>query len=164
MNKAMRGRSIDTIFVLIVFSIFALSVLMTLMFGATIYRNINDLSHSNEPEQIALSYIWTKTKNFDKADTIGIGDFNGKPSLFIYESFGDTDFRTAIYHYDGWLFELFSEVGLELSPSSGTRIVMVDDLTFEVYNNNYFRANSGDKSLLLYARSGLFFYEGVGLP
>ena len=164
MNKAMRGRSIDTIFVLIVFSIFAVSVLMTLMFGATIYRNINDLSHSNEPEQIALSYIWTKTKNFDKADTISIGDFNGIPALFIYESFGDTNFRTAIYHYDGWLYELFSEVGLELSPTSGTRIVMVDTLTFEAYNNEYFRTYSGDKGLFLYTRSGLVLDEGVGLP
>jgi len=154
MNKVMSGRSIDTIFVLIVFSIFAISVLMVLMFGASIYRNINDISRENESEHMALSYIWTKTKNFDNADSISFGEFGGVPAIFINETFGDYDFRTAIYHYDGWLYELFSEAGLDFSPSAGTRIVMVDSLTFDLVDNGLFRVTAGDKGLLLSPRSG----------
>ena len=155
MNKVIRKRSIDTIFVLIVFSIFAVSILMVLMFGASIYRNINELSRESESEHTALSYIWTKTKNFDDADSISIGEFNGITALLIDESFGDYNFRTAIYHYDGWLYELFSQVGLEFSPADGTRIVMVDNLSFETVNDRLFRATAGDKSLLLSPRSSL---------
>ena len=164
MNKVMRGRSIDTIFVLIIFSVFAISILLVLMFGASIYRNVNELSRENESEQTALSYIWTKTKNFDNAGSISIGDFNGIQALFIYETFGEFNFRTAIYHYDGWLYELFSEAEFEFSPDAGTRIVMVDNLTFEAVDNGLFSATAGDKSLLLSPRSGLILDEGAGLP
>jgi len=153
MNKTIRGRSIDTVFVLIVFSIFAISVLLVLMFGASIYRNINELSRVNESEHTALSYIWTKTKNFDNADSISVGEFSGIPALLIDQRFGDYDFRTAIYYYDGWLYELFSEAGLEFSPADGTRIVMVNDLSFEAFDNGLFRATTGDRSLLLSPRS-----------
>jgi len=154
MNKAMRGKNIDTIFVLIVFSIFAVSVLIVLMLGASIYQNINEISREGESEHTALSYIWTKTKNFDNADSISIGEFNGVPALFIDETFGDYDFRTTIYHYNGWLYELFSEATLEFSPADGSRIVMVDDLTFEAVDDGLFRATSGNNSLLLSPRSG----------
>jgi len=155
MNKITRGRSIDTIFVLIVFSIFAISVLMVLMFGASIYRNINDMSRENESEQTALSYIWTKAKNFDNADSIRIGEFNGVPTLQIYESFGGIDFRTVIYHYNGWLYELFSDAELDFSPASGTRVVMVESLTFEELEDGLFRTTAGHKSLILSTRSGI---------
>jgi len=154
MNKVIRGRNIDTVFVLIVFSIFAVSVLIVLMLGASIYRNINDISRDGEQEQIALSYVWTKAKNFDDSGSISVGDFNGIPALFIDETFGDYEFRTAVYAYDGWLRELFSDITLDFSPESGTRISEVDDLKFESVDNGLIRVVSGDRSLLLTVRSG----------
>jgi len=157
MSKMSRGRSIDTIFVLIVFSIFALSVLMVLMLGASIYRNINEISHDGQSEHTALSYIWTKTKNFDEAESISVGDFQGVPALFIDEKIGDYYFRTAIYHYDGWLCELFSEVELDFSPQAGERVIRVDEMRFDTVENGLIRATTGAKSLLLSPRSGLDF-------
>ena len=161
MKKAVRGRSIDTIFVLIVFGIFAFSVLMVLMLGASIYRNINDISQDGHYEHTALSYIWTKTKNFDEAGSVHVGDFNGVPALFIDELLGDTEFRTAVYHYDGWLMELFSEAELEFSPMDGVRIVMVDDLSFAEVNygpvddsSSLIKVDAGGMVLLLSPRSG----------
>jgi len=157
MSKLSRGRNIDTIFVLIVFSIFAISVLMVLMLGASIYRNINDISNEGQSEHTALSYIWTKTKNFDDADSVSVGEFQGVPALFIDEILGDTYYRTAIYYYDGWLCELFSEAALEFSPADGVRIIRVDGMRFESVGNGLIRATTGVKSLLLSPRSGLGF-------
>jgi len=155
MKKLSRGRSIDTIFVLIVFSIFAISVLMVLMLGASIYRNINDISNDSQYEQTALSYIWTKTKNFDDARNIYVGDFHGVPALLIDENISGIHFRTAIYYYDGWLCELFSEVALEFTPADGVRVIRVDDLNFEAFDNGLIRVSVGVKSLFLSPRSGL---------
>jgi len=154
MSKLSRGRSIDTIFVLIVFSIFALSVLMVLMLGASIYRNINEISNDGQAEQTALSYVWSKTKNFDNAGGIHVGDFKGVPALFIDEKLGDTYYRTAIYYYDGWLCELFSEVALEFSPEDGVRVIRVDEMRFESVSNGLIKATTGERSLLLSPRSG----------
>jgi len=154
MNKIIRGRSIDTIFVLIVFSIFAFSVLMVLMLGASVYRNINDISYEGQSEHTALSYIWTKTKNFDDAGSIHVGDFNGVPALFINEKLGDTDFRTAIYKYDGWLVELFSETSLEFYPEDGVRVIQIDDLDFKEISDGLIEVSIGNKNLILSPRSG----------
>jgi len=155
MSKIQRSRNIDTIFVLIVFSIFAISILMVLMLGASIYRNINDISHDGEFEHTALSYVWTKVKNFDNADSIYLGYFHGISALFIDEYFGGTHFRTAIFHHDGWLCEIFSQASLEFRPSDGIRIVRVDQLNFEPYIHDLIRASTGDRMILISPRSEL---------
>jgi len=157
MRKYRSGRSVDTIFVLVIFSIFAFSVLLVLMLGASVYRNINDISRDGEQEHTALSYIWTKSKNFDNANSIHVGDFEGVPALFIDEAFGDTEFRTAIYYYDGWLYELFSETGLDFSPADGVRIVQADTLSFNDLGEGLIEVTVGEKNLILFPRSGLDF-------
>jgi len=154
MNKIIRGRNIDTIFVLIVFSIFAFSVLMVLMLGASVYRNINDISREGQREHTALSYIWTKTKNYDDAGSITVGDFNGIPTLFIYEQIGETKFRTAIYNYDGWLCELYSKADLDFSPGAGDRIIQIESLGFREVGGSIIEVSVDNKKLFLSPRSG----------
>ena len=155
MNRALRGRSIDTVFVLIVFSIFAFSVLMVLMLGANIYRNINDISRFEQNEHTALSYVWTKTKNFDEAESIGIGDYHGVTALFIDEIIGGAEYRTVIYHYNGWIYELFSEASLDFTIDDGIQIMMIDDLLFEEVNNGLIKVTTGKMSLLISPRGML---------
>ena len=153
MNKGIKNRNIDTVFVLIVFSIFAFSVLMVLMLGAGIYRNINEISRAEQHEHTAFSYVWTKIKNFDDTNAISIGDFDGNPAIFIDETIGGTDYRTAIYIYDGWLLELFSETALEFSPQSGRRIVQTDNMTFNKTDNGLIEVIMGAKRLLVSPRA-----------
>jgi len=157
MRKYRSGRSVDTIFVLVIFSIFAFSVLLVLMLGASVYRNINDISRDGEQEHTALSYIWTKTKNFDNAGSIHVGDFEGVSALFIDEILGDTEFRTAIYYYEGWLYELFSETDLIFYPEDGVRIVQADALSFFDLGEGLIEVTAGAKNLILSPRSGFDF-------
>jgi len=157
MNKATRGRNVDTIFVLIIFSVFAFSVLMVLMLGASVYRNVNDISREGQQEHTALSYIWTKTKNYDSAGSIYAGEFHGLSALFIDEHIGGSTFRTAIYNYDGWLLELYGETLHEFSPRDGVRIVQNDSLIFRESGNGLIEVTAGSLSFLLHPRSGLSF-------
>ena len=153
MNKKIRGRSIDTIFVLIVFSIFAFSVLMVLMLGASIYKNINDISREGEHERTALSYVRTKTRNFDVAGNIYVDDFHGVSALYIDEKIDGTDFSTLIYGYDGWLYELFHDTSLDFSLDGGVRISRIDDISFDQLDHGLIRVTAGDLNLLLSPRS-----------
>jgi len=152
MNKVTKGRSIDTIFVLIVFSIFAFSVLMVLMLGASVYRNINDISRDGQDERMVLSYVRTKIKNNDVAGSVYVDDFSGVTALFIDEKVGDTDFVTVIYNYDGWLYELFSETSLEFSPGTGVRIAGIDNMRFDEVDHGLIKVSAGDFSILLSPR------------
>jgi len=152
MNKVTKSRSIDTIFVLIVFSIFAFSVLMVLMLGASVYRNINDISRDGQDERMVLSYVRTKIKNNDIAGSVHVDDFGGVPALFIDERIGDTDFVTVIYNYNGWLYELFSETSLEFSPGNGVRIARIENMRFNEADHGLIKVSAGDLSILLSPR------------
>lgn len=129
------GWKIDTFFVLAVFCFFSISVLMTLMFGGTVYKNIVEKSQEGYNERICLSYIWTKVKRGDEAGMVTTGDFCGQSALFIDEEFDGVRYRTVIYLYDGWVRELFSEEGLEFSPEDGTPVIEAETLAFEWLDN-----------------------------
>jgi len=151
--KTIKNRNIDTVFVLIVFGIFAFSVLMVLMLGAGVYRNINEISRSKQDEHTVASYVWTKIKNFDSKDSITVGSFGDSSALFIAEEIGNVQYQTIIYKYDGWLHELFSEKALEFSPQNGRRIVQIDEMEFSYADNGLIEITTGDKKLLILPRA-----------
>ena len=154
MIKMTGGKKIDTIFVLIIFSVFALSVLMVLILGASIYKNMTDIKREDQGERSLLSYIWTKVKNGDKAESIHIGDFHGQSALYFDEEIVGIKYTTAIYQYEGWVYELFSEVGIDFLPEDGVQVMRINDLLFEEYEYGMIKVSTGSRSLLLYPRSG----------
>jgi len=151
---------VDTVFVLIIFSVFALSVLLVLTLGARIYKNMTNISGENQTERALLSYIWTKVKNGDKSESIHVGEFCGLTSLFFDEEFSGTPYRTAIYQYDGWLYELFCETELlsdQVSgflPEDGVQVMEIDELLFENLEYGMIKVSTGGLSLLLSPRCG----------
>ena len=152
MMKMTRSSRIDTVFVLIIFCVFAISVLMVLMLGANIYRSMNDISREGYDERTGLSYIWTKVKNNDEEGRIHIGDFHGLSALCFDEEFDWVTYRTMVYFYDGWVYELFSEVGLDFLPEDGAQIIQIDDLRFDELGYGLIRVSSGTNSLLISPR------------
>ena len=153
MNKIKRGRSIDTVFVLIVFSIFAFSVLMVLMLGASIYRNIHDISRTGEDERTALSYVRTKARTSDSYGSISIGEFGDSSALFIYEMIGERQFRTVVFNRDGWLLELFADASLDLPQVGGMRVTPIDFIRFEEIEYGLIKVSTENLSLLLSPRA-----------
>ena len=153
MIKTTGKRKVDTVFVLIIFSVFALSVLMVLMLGASVYKNMTDITRDEQDERSLLSYIWTKVKNSDKADSIRVGDFHGLSALYFDEDFSGTLYHTMIYQYDGWVYELFCETGIDFLPEDGVQIMRINDLMFENIEYSMIRVSTGTRSLLLSPRS-----------
>ena len=164
MMKTVRGQRIDTIFVLIIFCIFAISVLMVLMFGASIYQNMTEISREDQDERTVLSYIRTKVRTSDETGKVYVGEFNGLPALRYDEDLGGVQYQTVIYHYDGWVYELFSEADLDFYPEDGTRIMELDDLRFEALDFGLIKISAGTKGLLLLPRSTAGFDSGELLP
>jgi len=153
MKKVVGRQRIDTVFVLIIFCVFAVSVLMVLMLGASIYQNMTEISREEQDEHTVLSYIRTKVRNNDENAMFSVGDFRGLPALYYEEEFYGTYFRTYIYHYNGWVFELFSEVGIDFYPEDGVAIMPLNDLSFEELEYGLIRIFAGTRSLTLYPRS-----------
>jgi hypothetical protein len=154
MNGTIREQRIDTVFVLIIFCVFAISMLLVLMFGASIYKNMTEISREGYDECTTLSYFWTKVKNCDDAGKVYIGDFQGQPALCLAEVFGDTTYLTMIYRYRGRLYELFTEMGIELDPEDGMPIIDVGDLEFYELDDGLIKITAGAKSVLIAPRGG----------
>jgi len=166
MTNTIRGQRIDTVFVLIIFCVFAVSVLMVLMLGASTYGHITEMSREDSAERTIISYVWTKVKNSDEAGNVSVGDFHGLPSLFIDEQYDGVRYRTVVYHYSGWVYELFSEEGLEFLPEDGVRVTAASDLGFEAMDSGLIRVTSGTRSLLVSPRStatGAGILSGTGV-
>ena len=153
MTKTTRGQRIDTVFVLIIFCIFAVSVLMVLMFGADIYQNMTGISREEHDERTVLSYIRTKVRNNDENGGVYAGEFQGLPALCYEEVIEGVAYRTAVYHYNGRVFELFSEAGLEFDPQDGVPIMDLNDLNIEPLEYGLIRVSAGTKDLLIFPRS-----------
>ena len=154
MMKSSRGNSrIDTIFVLVIFCVFAISVLLVLMLSADMYRKMTDISREGYDNRTGLSYVWTKVKTNDNVGQIHIGDFNGIPAICFDEVFSDVTYTTRVYFYDGWVRELFSEVGIDFLPEDGAQLIQIDDLVFEQLEYDIIKISSGGNSLLIYPRA-----------
>jgi len=153
MKDTIKSRRFDTIFVMAVFCVFAISVLIVLTLSAGVYQRMTDISRDGHDERTILSYIWTKVKSGDDAGMVHVGDFDGVPALFYDEIIGDTLFRTAIYSYDGWVRELFSNPSLGLTPGDGMQLIRLDDLSFSSLDNGIIVISTGNQNLMLYPRT-----------
>jgi len=153
MTKVKSGRSLDTVFVLVVFSIFAFSVLMVLMLGAAVYRNIHDISRTGEHERTVLSYVRTKIRTSDNFESISVGEFGGDSALFIYETIGDRQFRTVIFSKDGWLNEIFADATLDLPTFGGMRVTPIDYIRFDEAPHGLIKVSTENLNLLLSPRA-----------
>ena len=161
MMKISRGQRAGTVVVLIIFLVFAMSVLLVLTLSASIYGNMTDISKDGFEERTALSYVWTMVKNHDMNGSVSAGEFHGISALIIEEELGRVDYRTRIYVYEGRLYVLFSEASLEFEPQDGVPVYDAPDLSFEQIEHGIIKVTSGDQSLLIYPRSiameGWFF-------
>jgi len=150
-----RGQRIDTIFVLMLFCIFAMSVLMVLMLNGRIYKNMNDLSREGYGEQVCLSYVWSRVKNEDAAGELRIGDFNGNKALCFDEKYGGVSYSTFVYFYDGYIRELFCQSGLGLAPEDGEPVIEAKDFSVQQLENGLIEVTAEGGSLFIYPLSGI---------
>jgi len=131
---------------------------MVLMLGANTYSNITEMSRDEHAERTVLSYIWTKVRNSDEGGNIRVTAFHGLPALYIGEEAGGIVYSTLIYHYDGWVYELFCEADLEFDPIDGVKMIQAELLQFEELEHGLIRVSAGGRSLLISPRSSAWEY------
>lgn len=154
--KIVRGNRLDSVFTFLVFVIFTLSVLLTLMFSASVYRNVSEDLRAGYNERTALSYVWTKIRSFDEADSLFVGYFHGQSALVISERHAGMLFFTIVYHYNGWLRELPAiPAGAAFGLADGLPLLELSDLRFREIGNGIIEVSSDDQTLLITQRSQL---------
>lgn len=130
-NIQASNRTIDIVFVLTLFCMFAASVLLVLLAGAGAYRNIAGQMEEQYTERTCLSYLDAKVRHYDCIDMVAVEPFGQENALVLYEEIGETRYKTVIYYADGYVRELFFEDGLEFQPGDGEIILPAQNLQVE---------------------------------
>ncbi len=139
---------------LLLFLLFALSLLFVLLFGAKAYKNTSDTLDSQYRERTCLNYLAAKIRHNQLDGNISLANFEGLTALSIEETIDGKSYTTFIYHYEGTLRELYMPTGSQLKPSDGLSVLDVDGLELSAIDQKLLKmvctAGGREAELLVY--------------
>ena len=105
-----RKHSIDFLFPIILFLVFAIAAISVILFAARVYQREVDSARKNYNTRISLEYLTEKVHRSDSMGAVKVGSFGGSDALILEDitSDGQARYVTYIYCLDGALRELYA--------------------------------------------------------
>lgn len=119
----------DFIFTLTLFTVFLISSVILVLFGARIYQKSVSETAENRRIRTSLSYITEKIRQCDHQNSISVTNLDERAVLVLYSEYNQTPYATYIYWDNGYLKELFARRGLPFQPEAGSIITAVRDFS-----------------------------------
>lgn len=156
MNKT--RHTIDTLFVITLFFVFAFSVVVLTGIGANVYSNVVTGMGENYNSRATFTYVYNKIHQSDKNGAISIGEYCGYDALVISEEIDNVPYCTYLYSCDDELKEMFTRQGQNFDPSFGTKILDIESFEIEKVSDALYRFDitpkgSEKESLFVHIRS-----------
>lgn len=156
---------IDTLFLLLLFTLFAGCILLVLLLGASSYEGIVKRDARAYDARTGVQYIAAKVRHSDETGCVQTGSFSDRAdataddisTLYLKMSAGGEDYYTKIYYYDGYIRELLCPENIELRPEAGQEVLAAS--AFSVTQEGTLlrvtiEENGEEHSLSLSVRSG----------
>ena len=118
-----KGHMTSVLFTMLLFLVFVLSALFTVLIGSRVYENITVRSDASYTGNTALSYIANKVRQGDRAGMVNVADVDGIQVLEMKQERGDSEYVTGIYWDDGSIRELFTDTSSGLGLADGLEIL-----------------------------------------
>jgi len=159
MDKGKKPHTIDVLFVITLFAVFALSIMSLTGIGAGIYSNIVEKMTLNYGSRTTFSYVVNKIHQSDEEGKITMGTYDGLNALIISDEVNNITYCTYLYEYENELKELFTRQGQEFDPKYGTTIVKLDSfnmskVTETLYKFEYKPVGLDKEVLFVHIKSG----------
>ncbi|MDO5415609.1 MAG: DUF4860 domain-containing protein [Lachnospiraceae bacterium] len=127
-NTGNRGQAIQVIFPMLLFLVFVLCALFTVLIGGQVYENLNRRSEENFDGSVALQYVANKVRQGDRSGGVRVMQMPGTdgtdiPVLEIGSGLEEGNYVTWIYYYDGNICELFTDPADGLGLADGLPIL-----------------------------------------
>lgn len=150
------GQTMNVLFTMLLFMVFVLCALYTVLIGGKVYENIRGRTEQNYIGSMALSYIANKVRQGDAAGAVDVREIDSVPVLELKQEINGESYVIWIYHYEGYIRELFTDIQSGLGLSDGLEIIACDGLNLEKNGRLLKVETSGEngESLLLSVRSG----------
>lgn len=125
-----KGQVAGTLFTMLLFLVFVLCALFTVLTGGKVYENISARMEDNYTGSVALQYIANKVRQGDEADAVRVLDMEGTQVLELAQEIEGYEYISWIYYYDGSIRELFTSADSGLGLSDGIEIMECEGLSF----------------------------------
>ncbi|MCR5278720.1 MAG: DUF4860 domain-containing protein [Lachnospiraceae bacterium] len=138
-SKAATGHTVDVLFVITLFLVFAVSVVMLTGTGARVYQNIVDSMTENFDSRTSFTYVINKIHQNDRQGAVSLGSYEGLDAVLISEEVSNVNYCTYLYFYDGYMREIFTRYGSEFDPALGTPLFALESFTASEVTETLFR-------------------------
>ena len=151
-----KGSAISGLFTMLLFLVFVLCALFSVLMGSQVYENITKRSDENFSGTTALSYIANKIRQGDRQDGVDIIEVDDTSVLQLKQKIGEETYHTWIYWKDGSIRELFTDENSGLGLEDGLEILECSGLSMEKKGSSIILQTQGEgaASLKLSLRSG----------
>lgn len=146
----------NVLFTMLLFLVFVLCALFTVLFGGRVYENISARTENNYSGSVALNYVANKVRQGDREGLVQVVDIEGTPVLELAREVNGSRYVTWIYYRDGAIRELFTRADSGLTLEDGLEIIECGGFVPSAEGDMLSLKTTGDggKSLLLSVRSG----------
>ena len=110
---------------LLLFGVFAVCVLAVLLTGADAYRRLTQRDQAAYDRRTCEQYLTTRVRQADRTGSVAIENRGGTDVLVLG---ADEEYITYIYHYEGWLMELYIWSGEPMVPEEGRQLLEAEGL------------------------------------
>lgn len=131
-NSAQSMKSMELVFSMLLFLVFVLSAVFTILIGSRVYENIRARNDASFYSDTALGYITNKVRQTDSAGSVTVQEVDGVSVLLLYSGTEETPCETWIYTANGQLQELFTLTGSGLGVGDGLSIMECQDVSFSL--------------------------------
>lgn len=126
-NTGNHGQMLNVLFTMLLFLVFVLCALFTVLIGGQVYENINVRSQDNFTGSVALQYVANKVRQGDQEGAVRVITVEETPVLEIASGLGD--YVSWIYYRDGSIRELFFDPADGLGLTDGLEILACGGFT-----------------------------------
>lgn len=155
-RKASGGETMNLLFTMLLFLVFVLCALFTVLFGGRVYENISDRMEENYTGGVALGYVANKVRQGDRAGAVRVVEIDGTPVLELAQEINESRYVTWIYYREGTIRELFTREDSGLGLADGLEIIACDGFVPSMEGNlvSVETTGEGGGRLMLAVRSG----------
>ena len=122
--------SIEVVFTMVTFLVYAMVLLMFVSLGATVYRSVTQQMELHQTQRTAENYLREKVRQNDRTGDVSIGEIEGVPALQISQTVGGKEYVTYIFTEGGSLKELLVSAEKRAKVSDGTVLLSMEAVSF----------------------------------
>lgn len=133
-KRSQAAGSSGHMFTALLFALFVIALLLAIVAGTNVYRNLNDVRSGADEARLGLTLLANNVRANDAADTIAAGTGPEGRSLVLVERLDSGTYETRIYRHEGNIVEEYALADAAYTPEKAVVICPSDVFDFSYGN------------------------------